>query len=165
MSETRKYDISKDPVHVRRRRIAGAITVLIATGAFWAAGGAGKAESIIKNANAPHGRAIPEHPVTVKDAHVEGDRMVVMQGGNAENDAPMTEITYHQGKDHTVYGFAAKHLKGDPRQYLELLRGQLDKEDQANYNAPDGLVFNVPSEDVAEMNSTEIGTAATYTEK
>lgn len=73
---------------------------------------------------------------------------------------PMSEMTYHADKDHTVYGFAARHLKGDPRQYLAELRAQLPKEAQDTYNVPDDFVFKVESEDIAKPNSVEIGSAA-----
>lgn len=92
MTKSKKYELSNNSIHVRRRRVAGGIATLVATGAFIGAGGVGQAEDIITNANAPHGRSIPEHPVKIENAGgVEGGTFVENQGNTdksvlSEND-------------------------------------------------------------------------------
>ena len=154
MSETkiqrsRKVE-TKKPI-VTAPRIYGAAILAAAGIAF------GKTE-MFKSANSANGRAIPEHSVRIENADgIQGATMVVQEGNApAEQVAVSSEassdtaIQFNRATDQDVFGFIAKHLKGDPRNYLEELKKQLPPEDQANYNAPDGFIFEVPSDAVVQ---------------
>lgn len=129
-----RIKVSNEPIHVKRRRVAGGIASLVAAGSFMALGGGDKAAAIMENAKAPHGREIPMHPVTIENAGgVEGGTMVVMQG-NSPKAHPDTEIRYES----FIFGASKNNVKAATDTLVP---------DEDITKATEGLASYLPKED------------------
>ncbi|MEX0881759.1 MAG: hypothetical protein WEC17_00270 [Candidatus Saccharimonadales bacterium] len=127
--------------------LAGALLGAIALG------GTSEGRELVSNAYNPD-----KQPVrTQKFENVGPHGATVFEKiGDQEDSDPTLLLRYDHIKDRGVFGFADRHLQGDPREHLDELRAQLPEDAQERYDVPDGFEFQVKASELDDPGDPEI---------
>lgn len=92
----------------------------------------------------------------VKNAWNEEQAPVKTQSVNQEQE-PRVVLKYDREKDKALFGFADRHLQGDPVSHLDELHDQLPEgTPEGRYDVPDGWTFQVPASELDDPADEQI---------
>lgn len=156
MSNTHNQNIRRHPNQRSSRRPE----LLMATGALLGAaallGGTAKGRDIVSDAYHP-----TKQPVkTQKFDNVGPNGAIVYEkigdGASTQPD-PTVVLKFDRQEDGGLFGFADRHLQGDPTSHLEELHGQLPEgTPEGSYDVPDNWKFEVKASELDDPADDQI---------
>ena len=118
-----------------------------------ALGGTEKGRELVSNAYHPDKQ--PVRTQKYENIGPQGATVFEKIGDKEEDDSTLL-LRYDHAQDHGVFGFADRHLQGDPGQHLEELREQLPESAQEHYDVPDGFEFEVKASELDDPTDKQI---------
>ncbi len=106
------------------------------------------------------GAAVGIGYIEVNGRAPEVSNVPALAGEQAPGGDGMVTLKYDAKTDKDVFGFADRHLEGDPNSHLLELKAQLPEEDRAGYDAQDGFEFKVKATELDDASDPAIQDSA-----